>query len=251
MLLPDLGSEGANFQVGLADEKAVIATAASPTRFDPWINNRLAAALATLGAMGLLSGLLLRRSNWSWIRDDRYGVPDTVFTDAGIAPVPAHPFSLGRSQMLFWTFAVAAATVAIGATTGAWMSINNTALVLLGLGVGTALGSIAAGVPQVVSDALKVYNTAAAGSQDRAIAATALRALLTSSGNWFKDVSSDYGDSRAGVHRLQSIIATLGFGAFFVYRAFSDGVMPTFTDTQLALLGISGSAYVGFKLAGQ
>lgn len=250
LVLPDLTSEGTNFKVGLADEKVVVTSEVIGVSFTPWMANRMWAALSSLLITTVLAGLLLRRNHGLWIRDDNYGVPDQAFTDAGIAAPTLRPFSLGRSQMLFWTFAVTAATVAIGSTTGAWLSISNTALVLLGLGVGTALGSVAAGVPKAISDALNTYNMAPAGTPQRTSAATALCTLVTSTGNWFKDVSSEYGDARAGVHRLQSMIATLGFGAFFVWRAFSDGVMPTFTDTQLALLGISGSAYVGFKLAG-
>lgn len=203
--------------------------------------------LGALAALVVLVGLGGRSNGWSWIRDGDYGIPDQVLDPPHLRG--PRPFSLGRSQMLFWTVAVASASLAIGMATGDWLNINETALILLGLGVGTALGSIATGVPQPIADQLKAYNDGVAA--DKVAAAQKLRELVTSKGNWFKDVWSDYGDARAGVHRLQSLLATLGFGVVFVHLAYRQGTMPAFTGMQLALLGISGTAYVGFKLAGK
>jgi len=248
-VLEDLLSDESRFKVGLADEKSVVTTTPAAAPFKPWVRSRGAAMVGTLVVLAMLVGLWGRNNKWSWIRDDDYGVPKAVFDPQ--VEADQRPFSLGRSQMPFWTFAVTAAMLAIGMTTGDWLSVNETALMLLGLGVGTALGSIAAGTPKTIEDALKVYNAAAQGSQAQIDAKAALRSLVISRKNWFKDIWSDYGDSRAGVHRLQSLLATFGFGLAFVYLAYSHGTMATFSGTQLALLGISGSAYVGFKLAGK
>jgi hypothetical protein len=57
-------------------------------------------------------------------------------------PAPARrPYSLSRVQMAFWFFLVIGALLLIFLITGDWNALNNQALVLIGIGTGTALGA--------------------------------------------------------------------------------------------------------------
>lgn len=49
------------------------------------------------------------------------------------------------------------------------------------------------------------------------------------------------------VHRLQVLVWTLALGCVFLVGVYRDLAMPNFSDTLLALMGISGAGYVGFK----
>ena len=58
-------------------------------------------------------------------------------------------------------------------------------------------------------------------------------------------MGTDDGDS---LHRLQMLIWTVVLGAIFVYSVLQNLVMPEFSNEALALMGLSGGTYVGFKL---
>jgi hypothetical protein len=63
------------------------------------------------------------------------------------------------------------------------------------------------------------------------------------------DLLSDFENTGTGLHRLQSLLFTVFFGGWFLVYALQHGAMPTLPSTVLALMGISGSTYVGFKMA--
>ena len=64
--------------------------------------------------------------------------------------------------------------------------------------------------------------------------------------SWFKDITSDL--SGPTVHRLQVVFWTAALGGVFVVGVYRDLAMPPdFSATLLALMGLSGAGYVGFK----
>jgi hypothetical protein len=63
--------------------------------------------------------------------------------------------------------------------------------------------------------------------------------------SFFSDLTTDMNGPT--VHRLQVLIWTLALGAIFVVGVYRDLAMPSFSGTLLALMGISGAGYVGFK----
>lgn len=196
------------------------------------------------------------------------------------------PYSLGKSQMSFWTVVVTASWLYFGATTGDWNTWSGTALVLMGINAATALGAQAINTYTDVQIALaKAWseahalesqlrarlatledsipsNAAAKAMRDQDIAKTvaeialqgkskadneaALLARLPLSKGYWRDITSDDGVN-TGLHRLQTIVFTLGFAWLFCRHGYLQLTMPVFSDLQLALLGISGTAYVGFK----
>jgi hypothetical protein len=63
---------------------------------------------------------------------------------------------------------------------------------------------------------------------------------------FFKDLTTDV--NGAAIHRLQIFCWTLVLGGIFVIGVYRDLAMPEFSGTLLALMGISGAGYVGFKI---
>src|SRR5207247_7474525 len=76
---------------------------------------------------------------------------------------------------------------------------------------------------------------------------TQRRALdpITSSG-FIEDILSDA--DGISFHRLQIAIWTVVLGIIFCVSIYNVLSMPTFSETLLGLMGISGGTYIGFKL---
>ena len=49
------------------------------------------------------------------------------------------------------------------------------------------------------------------------------------------------------MHRLQSVIFNLVFGVIFIAYLITKKAFPDFSDTELALLGVSSGAYLALK----
>lgn len=233
----------------LADDKGVVVTADPGLKFNvPTREDRAGATIkfvVVLLAVVVVAGFATK---WSWLRDS-YGIPDSV------VPARERTFSLGRCQMFWWTLVVLVSWFTIWHATGNWLSINESALILMGISVGTALGAVAA-TPTRIEAKVKALNdarAAAGGAADASVltAETAIRSeLQIKTQSLLRDLLSDVDDG-PGLHRLQVVIFTVFFGIVFVWLAFHGGSMPVLPATLLSLLGISGSAYVGFKMAGK
>lgn len=134
-------------------------------------------------------------------------------------------YSLGRVQMAWWFILILAGFVAIALISGDEASITPSLLALMGISAATALGSAAI-------DAQPTARAADATSQ-----------------NWFFDIIQDDSGTVA-LHRLQIVIWTIVLGAMFVVTVCRKLTMPEFSGTLLALMGISGGTYIGFKIPG-
>ena len=62
---------------------------------------------------------------------------------------------------------------------------------------------------------------------------------------WFRDMTTDA--NGPALHRLQVFIWTLVLGGVFVIGIYRDLSMPEFSNTLLALMGITSAGYLGFK----
>ncbi len=241
--LPKVLGGDSRFDVGLADDKGAIVESRGAATFSGSIH-RL--GVTVIPSLVLVVALYRfgRKSKWAWLRDDyESAMPDDADLKKALATI-SKPVSLARGQMLCWTAVVVISWIAIGASAGDWFTITNTALLLMGLGAGTTLGSMAVGVPKKLAAAIKAYIDAAAA--DKQLRRDELTKLLTSEG-WAKDIASNYGEG-AGLHRVQMLLFAVIFGVWAVWRAYSDGSIPELSTAQLALLGISASSYVGFKV---
>jgi len=193
-------------------------------------------------------------------------------------------YSLGRCQMALWFVTVVFAYLFNYAVTGDISPIPQGVLILMGIGAGTALGSAAidlnkrtatktdlinwtaakASLPQQLQDLQTKITNTPAGDPNLPVLQqqllTAQQQLLTvstqlaqipttevqASEGFIRDVLSDA--NGISFHRLQVFGWTLVFWAVFVTTLFKTITMTDFDTTQLALLGISGGTYLGFKV---
>ena len=84
---------------------------------------------------------------------------------------------------------------------------------------------------------------------DEKIAAFERETKILVSENFFTDILND--DNGMSFHRFQIAIWTVVLILIFIGRVVDTLTMPTFDDTLLALMGISGGTYIGFKVPDQ
>jgi hypothetical protein len=191
------------------------------------------------------------------------------------------PYSLGRWQMAVWFVLVIGAFVFIWLVTGASDTITPTVLGLLGIGAATALGAAAidnkvankaptklnirlrekaeaelkiAAIEQIngwETDPAKAADWASLTSLRDAADADIekLMAVLQppKSQGWWKDIITDEEDGYS-FHRFQIFVWTIVLIFLFLISVWSRLSMPEFGATLLAVMGISGGTYLGFKL---
>jgi hypothetical protein len=173
----------------------------------------------TIVAIGL--GILLAAFLYALFKTD-------MFRDPPDAARGRRPFSLSRCQAGIWFVTIFGVFVTLAIT---WKSVDvlsSTGVILLGISGGAALGAVlieGKRAPAVVPQpAEKVAEQTKQLTND----------LLT----------NDYG---AALHRLQLLLWTLVLAAFFIYETWRTLTMPIFSDTVLAMMGISAGTYLGFK----
>jgi len=214
------------------------------------------------------------------------GIKSSMLRDSGDPRTDGKPgtFSLGRCQMALWFVTVVFAYLFNYAVTGDISPIPQGVLILMGIGAGTALGSAVIDVnkrtatkadllnwnaqnvalPQQIKDLKTKIDSTPAGdsnlpalqqqlltSQQQLASVTAQLAqipttMVQPSEGFIRDVLSDA--NGISFHRLQVFGWTLVFWAVFATTLFKTITMTDFDTTQLALLGISGGTYLGFKV---
>ncbi|MEP7030477.1 MAG: hypothetical protein ABI830_06050, partial [Pseudolabrys sp.] len=184
-------------------------------------------------------------------------------------------FSLSRLQGAWWFFVIIAAYIFIGVITGDFSnSVNSTALILLGIGAGTVIGSAAIDA-QKDTDEQRANTTAAITkiqAQIKAIDAafpppvdlsklkpedaaqvaakarlkSQLRKLQGQSEGIFKDILSDA--NGISFHRFQIAVWTLVLSIVFAIGVYETLAMPEFNTTLMGLMGLSAGTYLGLKI---
>lgn len=174
------------------------------------------------------------------------------------------PYSLGRCQMAFWFVLVIAAYFFIWMVTNSYEALPGAVLGLIGISAGTALGAVV--IDSSKRDAAeseleklqqeKASLEAIAAPLDAASQARldqvkgriteiskAIKPAPTES--FFKDIMSDA--NGISFHRVQIAVWTLVLGVIFIWQVRNILTMPDFPESLLALMGISGGTYLGFK----
>lgn len=191
-------------------------------------------------------------------------------------------FSMARVQMALWFVTIVFAFLFIYAVTGNAPTITPGVLTLMGIGAGTALGAAAIdenkkgatpdmakltadkqACQQGVDDLQKKLDAAPPADPNRAVLQQQLQAathslndananlaspsnpVVAASEGFFQDILTDV--NGISFHRLQVLGWMVVFWAMFVSSLFTRMTMTEFDSTQLALMGISGSTYLGFK----
>lgn len=197
-------------------------------------------------------------------------------------PPEQRPYSLGRTQMAFWFFVIAACYVLIWMITSDRDSLTASELTLLGISTATALGAAVVGSSKSSADeskkqaleleratlekrltqfaserAVQPLDKLSALNQEEAektarldqvkkeLADLSRQAAPQKSAGFKTDILSDA--EGISIHRFQIAIWTIVLGVIFVAAVFNSLAMPEFSGTLLALMGISGGTYIGFK----
>jgi hypothetical protein len=155
------------------------------------------------------------------------------------------PYSLARTQLAVWTVVVTGSYLFIWAMLGNASSLNDTALVLLGISAATGL---AANVIDVGASSGGAGRPATSSGSDVLPATPAPAESIRASRHFLVDILSD--DRGVSVYRFQMALWTLVLAFVFLYTVWRDLAMADFNGTLLGLLGISNGTYVGFKLPG-
>jgi hypothetical protein len=218
-----------------------------------------------------------RRSNI--IRD---GNPIT-----GDVPGVSGTYSLSKSQGAWWFFVIIAAYLLIGIVTGDFSnSINSTAIILLGIGAGTVLGSAAIDAQKSTPADLQAERDKAASlrtelnqldrditelnrqlnvapppepravqqltldlgrkQEEKAQKLSAYRKLVRNSEGFLTDILSDA--NGISFHRFQIFAWTIVLSIIFIKEVYEKLAMPTFNTTLMGLLGLSAGTYLGLKI---
>ena len=248
--------------VGLPDQRAVATTAGKP---QPVIYLRLYYGwwlLISLAGLILIVYFFIRLARRGHLIHD---------SDPPQPPQGAlKPYSLALTQAAWWFFFVIGSFVFIYLITGDYNTITDQALVLMGIGTGTALGAFMINASKSntaeadLSTLLPARSKLAAeiGQTNDPVALAEKRSQLEAldkkiddakaglskpvSEGFFDDILTDV--NGITLHRFQMVIWTFVLGIIFAVGVYRTLAMPDFNTTLLALLGISAGTYLGFKI---
>ena len=167
------------------------------------------------------------------------GIRGGMLLDAG----PGTSLSLGRCQMFLWTTLVVFGFLLIWLVTGDADTVTSQCLVLMGISSATALGAKVVASGRDATQQAKLVATGMPTVQ----AAIQVRATYQSGASYFGDILQD-DDGIFSLHRMQIVVWTLVLAVIFGIDVWRELAMPQFSDTLLALMGLSGGTYLGFKL---
>jgi hypothetical protein len=204
-----------------------------------------------------------------------------------VVDVPGLPgiYSLSKSQCAWWFFIIMATYLLIGIVTGDFSnSINSTAIILLGIGAGTVLGSVAIDaqkstpanlqlehdkalslkmemnqLDQEITDLKKQLDVTpppggvqqfasglARKQEEKAQKLSAYQKLVRNSEGFLTDILSDA--NGISFHRFQIFAWTVVLSIVFIKEVYENLAMPVFNTTLLGLLGLSAGTYLGLKI---
>lgn len=164
-------------------------------------------------------------------------------------------YSLGKSQMVFWGLLVTFTFFGIWILTGKMEEVPAGVLALIGISAATSLGSKVIGDSQK-APALSLSPGGSASSQEVAEKTTFTVAVpvpttdesqpVHESAGFWHDICDD--GNGMSFHRLQVVMWTVVLGIIFLDAVAEAISMPEFSDTLLALQGMSNGTYLGFKI---
>jgi hypothetical protein len=183
----------------------------------------------------------------------------------GSSPGTRRSFSLSRLQMAVWFFVIAHGFIFISlANHGADVSIPATTLGLMGISAATGFGAVVMDSSKreearaQLQELAALGNTSAAGTPLTSAESARLAFLqqkqtdlnsqvyVSASSNFFKDLLHD--GNGLSLHRIQMLVWTAIVVAIFSEALYHTVDFPPLSETLLGLMGLSGGAYLGFKL---
>lgn len=224
-------------------------------------------------------------------------VKTTIIRDSGpVAPAGGplkRPYSLARAQVAWWFFIILGSFLFIALVTWDFDTLTTSALVLLGIGTGTALGAamvdsnkrestsgdlrtlkpqearLAAAVEELKTKKKDAEARLAAGGAVDQTSLASWNTDLAAKEAELEQLKAQINDAASGLekpvsagfvsdvlsdvngvtfHRFQIVVWTIVLGLIFIWSVWRRLTMPEFSDTLLALMGISAGTYIGFKI---
>lgn len=133
-------------------------------------------------------------------------------------------YSLGRTQLFYWTLLVLTAYIFICFKTGTIPDLPVSVLAIIGISVSTT--AVSKLVENKNKDKVPIDKDA-------------------KSEGFFLDILSD--GSSINIQRFQNVAFNIFFGIIFLQKTFTNSIMPDFDQNVLILMGISSGAYAGLK----
>ncbi|HYM33699.1 MAG TPA: hypothetical protein VEU47_20535 [Candidatus Cybelea sp.] len=170
------------------------------------------------------------------------------------------PFSLAQTQMAWWFVIVLGCYVYLFAACGTYNTLTSQALILMGIGTGTALGAAMVergksnptlqSFQDIVSriDGLRTQGAPSAMLAPLLLQRDRLARRLAAT-TFLDDILTDV--DGISLHRFQNLVWTVLLGGIFAYQTVTLNQMPEFNQYMLAILGISAGTYLGFKIPEQ
>lgn len=147
------------------------------------------------------------------------------------------PYSFARVQLAWWTVIVLTSIVSIVVTRNTFPVLWDSTLILLGISTATtAAARVIDTSDESNPDVVRHQNTDEKGKS-----------------NMLLDILSD--ENGVSIHRFQTVIFNLVFGAWFVvtvvrhlpHETNVNFIMPSIDTNNLILLGLSSATYAGLK----
>jgi len=173
----------------------------------------------------------LLAAGWFWL----IATTTNVIREVSDEPLNKRPYSLGRIQMAFWFFIVLGSFTFVWLVTGATPPVSNSALALIGISAGTALGARVVDVQKDEQWKQNNPNNLTAQNPRRTHKSKGLANDLLADADGYS------------FHRFQMVVWTIVLGLIFISTVHLTLAMPEFDGTLLALMGISSGTYIGFK----
>ncbi|MGO9116890.1 MAG: hypothetical protein ACLQPD_04680 [Desulfomonilaceae bacterium] len=250
------------------DSKAIFTVLYNGTRVAGNATGRIAPNYSTLVAF--LVGIIIAIAGFAFL-----SYYTDIIREPGSQPKEGRKrYSLARTQMAWWSLIVLFSYCFIWWLTRDLTVLTSSAVVLIGISVGTGLGSAIVDSSRrteqekklsaleeeenknkVDAELKKPKNPATSAPSDSEEQPSSkidqLKGKLAPkpSTNILCDILSD--DDGVSFHRFQIFAWTIALTGIFVITVWHELAMPDFDATVLALMGISGGTYIGFKIPNQ
>ena len=157
------------------------------------------------------------------------------------------PYSLSRSQILFWTVIVLVSYIFIWLTTGDTNTVTGSTLILLAISSATALSARVIDTSSAAGTAPNAQTIQNANLSAESSAQQNLKpgSFEPSTGSFWRDIMG--AKSQDSIHRLQIAAWTIVLGIIFISSVWAYMEMPEFNAQLLTLMGISSGTYIGLK----
>lgn len=180
---------------------------------------------------------------------------------------PGTPYSLGRTQMMVWTFIVFISYIFVFMITKDMFVLTAQVLILMGISGGAAIGAAIINTKykdekdkklQEQLDAIDKLVSETKKEEANHKKLTRHKTNLTNiqNGSYFKDSNplqlfEDILTDNNGynLHRIQMFLWTFILVWIFISEIYIKMAMPEFDLTLLGLMGISSTTYLGFKVS--